>query len=205
MKTFWVGGRGGGNLIHCGVPTFCTRPHKLQPAIFCSSSFNLTGIFITISQTQILLHYYLSLVFISQVCTCVFYHRFPPFLHVKYMRDSYILYVTPVLGEQCYMKRGLPTRPQFVTKNLLYRGNNTPRKHIFNLQSSALTAWQQRCSPHETLDWRLKGQSWFDKWKRRSLEAALCTCDPLSLFPHIQLPLYLHFQTPLTQLFCPTS
>lgn len=114
-------------------------------------------------------------------------------------------YVTPVLGEQCYMKRGLPTRPQFVTKNLLYRGNNTPRRHIFNVQSSALTAWQQRCSPHETLDWRLKGQSWFDKWKRRSLEAALCTCDPLSWFPHIRLPLYLHFQTPLTQLFCPTS
>lgn len=90
MKTFWVGGGGGGNLIHCGVPTFCTLPHKLQPAIFCYSSFNLIGIFITISQTQILLHYYLSLVFITQVCTCVFYYCFPPFLHVKYMRDSYI-------------------------------------------------------------------------------------------------------------------
>lgn len=31
-----------------------------------------------------------SLVFITQVCTCVFYYCFPPFLHVKYMRDSYI-------------------------------------------------------------------------------------------------------------------
>lgn len=198
MKTFWVGGGGGGNLIHCGVPTFCTRPHKLQPAIFCYSSFNLIGLFITISQTQILLHYYLSLVFISQVCTCVFYYRFPPCQIHEGQLHMWLLF----LG---YMKRGLPTRPQFVTKNLLYRGNNTPRRHIFNVQSSALTAWQQRCSPHETLDWRLKGQSWFDKWKRRSLEAALCTCDPLSWFPHIQLPLYLHFQTPLTQLFCPTS
>lgn len=56
----------------------------------CYFLFNLIGIFITISQTQILLHYYLSLVFITQVCTCVFYYCFPPFLHVKYMRDSYI-------------------------------------------------------------------------------------------------------------------
>lgn len=144
-------------------------------------------------------------------------HEGPP--HMYYVRPLCLGTANKRQQRCSYMKYCLPTRPHFVTVNLVYRNTNIPMRHIISVQTSALTVWQQQTTSHEPPYWRvcvpnstialINGTT--HPWRHPVYVWAsfLISCMD---FPHaaegvttlLNTPFRLHlqFQTPLTQLLC---